>query len=212
MTEYNLSFGQREQLSKIENKSLYPNERWGFIPNTDNTHMASDYGRLFSFDRVRDCKDGKRYKIKGGLVKPFPDSDGYLRKCISYNGVKYYWKVARLVAYLFVDGWDEKLDVNHIDFNKQNNYYKNLNYLTRGDNNKYSRSAGRIISNIDYVKESREKQKKPIIQLSLDGKLIKIWDCINSASKVYPNRCGIRKCANGIFKQSQGFKWEFKIK
>ena len=63
--------------------------------------------------------------------------NGHGYKYISYNNKKY--AVHRLVAFEFCEVPEElktykKLDVNHKDYNKANNYYKNLEWCTRSYN------------------------------------------------------------------------------
>jgi predicted kinase len=63
--------------------------------------------------------------------------NGHGYKYISYNNKKY--AVHRLVAFEFCEIPEElktykKLDVNHKDYNKANNYYKNLEWCTRSYN------------------------------------------------------------------------------
>lgn len=45
--------------------------------------------------------------------------------------------VHRLVAMMFVDGYQESLEVNHKDLNKANNIYTNLEWVTRSQNQKH---------------------------------------------------------------------------
>lgn len=42
--------------------------------------------------------------------------------------------VHRIVAKYFVDGWFDGAVVNHIDGNKHNNNYENLEWITQKDN------------------------------------------------------------------------------
>lgn len=55
-----------------------------------------------------------------------------------------YWrktKVHRLVAIAFCDGRsEERNEVNHIDYNRTNNYYKNLEWVTHRENVQHSKS------------------------------------------------------------------------
>jgi hypothetical protein len=50
------------------------------------------------------------------------------------NGKSTIVGVHRLVALVFCKGYKKGLEVNHIDCNRQNNYYKNLEWITRSEN------------------------------------------------------------------------------
>jgi hypothetical protein len=51
---------------------------------------------------------------------------------------------------------------------------------------------------------------KKVNQLTLDGKLVKVWRNANEAER-FGGFChsNIRKCCIGIWKTSCGYKWEF---
>lgn len=52
-----------------------------------------------------------------------------------YNGEKYVeFTVHSLVAHHFVDGYKEGLEVDHVDANKLNNHYTNLEWVSRSEN------------------------------------------------------------------------------
>jgi len=52
---------------------------------------------------------------------------------------------------------------------------------------------------------------KPILQLTLNGEIIKEWESINQASKTLNiDHTGISKVANGKYKTAYGFRWKFK--
>ena len=47
-------------------------------------------------------------------------------------------KVHRLVATLFVDGKKDDYEVNHKDYNRENNNFENLEWVSHADNIRYS--------------------------------------------------------------------------
>ncbi len=69
------------------------------------------------------------------FIKFDVDKDGYFKVTLQGYLVKQRRSVHRLVAFHFIKNSDKtKTQVNHKDFNKQNNYYKNLEWCT----NKYN--------------------------------------------------------------------------
>lgn len=72
------------------------------------------------------------------IVTLTPNAKGYLRKSIyRTKHIKPAHKIRahRAVAEMFVPKVEGKDDVNHIDGDKQNNHYTNLEWVTPGENN-----------------------------------------------------------------------------
>jgi hypothetical protein len=63
---------------------------------------------------------------------------GYLRVTFSKNNIQKRFSVHRLVAKYFIENSTNKLCVNHIDGNKQNNIFLNLEWSTHSENEKHS--------------------------------------------------------------------------
>jgi len=103
--------------------------------------------------------------------------------------------IHRLVAYKFVNGMSDIYNVvNHIDERKRNNYYKNLEWVTRRKNTIHS--LGKKIKQIN---------KKT-------NKIINTFNSIADASKALGKggRSGnITNCCKGNRKSAYGYKWEY---
>lgn len=74
------------------------------------------------------------YSIKRQRVLRFDKSSGYSRVVLQKNKTKKRFLVHRLVALHFVDGYFEEAIVNHIDGNKLNNHYSNLEWCNQSHN------------------------------------------------------------------------------
>lgn len=94
-------------------------EQWKQIEENTNYYI-SDLGRF----------KNKNNKILNLNI----NKRGYLYCNISKNNKVSKIKIHRLVALYFVDNPFKKDTVNHIDGNKLNNYYLNLEWLTRKEN------------------------------------------------------------------------------
>lgn len=84
--------------------------------------------------------DGKVYSIRSGryLNKGF-DKDGYKLVTLSAEGIKRTYRIHRLVAETFVDNPNNKEEVNHKDFNRQNNWFENLEWVTQKENDDWNK-------------------------------------------------------------------------
>ena len=87
--------------------------------NTD--YQITSWGRVYS-------------KRKGDFLKPFISGKGYLKVDLYDKGRYIHRKVHRLVAEAFVPNPYMKPQVNHIDGNKLNNSYTNLEWCTNQEN------------------------------------------------------------------------------
>lgn len=106
-------------------------EIWKDIEGYEGQYKISNTGRVFS--------------VKSGACKVLDKNNGgYLRVQLSHEGVLKRFFVHRLVAKAFVSGFFEGADVNHKDFNRQNNSADNLEWVTKSQNTKWSIDAKRI--------------------------------------------------------------------
>lgn len=80
-------------------------------------------------------EDGSIKKRRGkGMIKLFPDKDGYLKASVTANYKTENRMVHRLVYEAFVGPIPPGLTVDHKDNNKLNNHYSNLQLLEARDN------------------------------------------------------------------------------
>lgn len=92
-----------------------------------------------SFGRVRCCLQ-KKGTWKGRMLTGCMTDRGYLK--IRCNELSKDFYIHRLVAEAFLGTCDRRLEVNHKDGNKLNNYIINLEYVTRGQNMKHAYALG----------------------------------------------------------------------
>lgn len=95
--------------------------------------------------------DGIIVGPRGKALKTRINKDGYVEVSLgsaqNRNGRV---RVHRVVAELFVDNPSLKPEVNHIDFNRKNNIYTNLEWVTHLDNIKHSVESGHFLSDQRY--------------------------------------------------------------
>ena len=154
--------------------------------------MYEDFGKFYevsNYGNIR--KIGTTKNIKAY------DNNGYLTVRFSLPKL-FYSTVSRIVAYTFVENLNPEINntVNHIDEDKHNNYYKNLEWITQKENiNKSSKDT---------------THKKRVIQKDLNGNIIKVFDTINEAAKeVGVDRTTVSKVIVGVNQTAGGYKWEY---
>ena len=89
----------------------------------------------------------------GKVLSQREDKDGYMRVTVGTQENRTVIRVHRLVAICHVDNPNPKdfNEVNHLDYNRKNNNYKNLQWTTHLDNIKYS------CDNINKVTSLRQR-------------------------------------------------------
>lgn len=108
------------------------NELWIDITGYEGLYQVSNYGNVKSLSRIVNHAKSGKLTIKERLLKLSIDAYGYRHVMLSKNGVVKIKKVHKLVAIAFLNHVPSgyKLVINHIDFNRQNNYIKNLEIVT----------------------------------------------------------------------------------
>ncbi len=75
----------------------------------------------------------------------------------------------------------------------------------------YKSAGGFIFKDFKTEKiDPIKRNEKSVIQLSMDGDVIKIWESMTEAAeKLNIRGTGISSCCNGNYKHSGGFKWKY---
>lgn len=134
-------------------------------------------------------------KIKGGLLNPTKEKDGYLVVGLFRDKKNIQKRVHRLVAEVFIPNPNNYPCVNHKDENKTNNSIDNLEWCTVAYNNKYG----------NHYKKSSITMSKPIHQYDLSLKYIRTFSSLTNAAKEL-------KCSMGGISSStrDSLKYTFK--
>ncbi len=126
-------------------------ERWRKIPGFEN-YLVSDHGRV---------KSKGRYVFRSNRAGGPPVKHWHVERVLRprINKLKYHrvvlandthkgraggkeFPVHILVAKAFVRGHFSGAETNHKDFNRGNNFYKNLEWVTHADNLKHAAEFG----------------------------------------------------------------------
>lgn len=101
--------------------------------------------------------DVKNLRTNKTLVQS--ERGGYLRVSLRKNDKKYHRSIHRLVGKAFIPNPENKPQINHIDCDKQNNHYKNLEWCTNSENQLHAWSNG-----LQRRTERHEKQLAKLVK------------------------------------------------
>lgn len=135
------------------------------------------------FNKYEITKDGRVINKKLNREVSQRQSDfGYKVVCLSDNNSKpCHVKVHRLVASKWIPTDSEDLEVNHIDGNKNNNFYLNLEWVTSKENKEHGWKLGLYSHQADkhYLAKLSNEDVHGICKMLQDGCRIK------EISKIY---------------------------
>ena len=144
-------------------------EIWKDVFDYPDEFMISNHGRVWS-------KRTNKILIQGTTKKGYK----VISSKIGGRSGKYICKkVHRWVAEAFIDNPENKLFVNHVDCDKSNNYYKNLEWCTSKENTEHALKNGLI--------NTRKGCDNPLSKLSQDD-----VNCIRSLYKPMCRENGAR--------------------
>ncbi len=115
--------------------------RWKTVSGYEN-YLVSDDGRAMG--PGRGGSPDVLIKIPVRELKISWSPKGYAKVAFSMGGKRKIFTLSRLVAQAFVANPLNKPFVNHIDFDRSNNHYTNLEWVDHQENVKYSVDAGRF--------------------------------------------------------------------
>ena len=161
---------------------------WRDVVGYEGLYKISEYGDVMSIGYGRTGE--KR------LIKPRNDGRGYMQVGLYKNGKRKQHKIHRLVATAFCEGAEYFNEVNHIDEDKTNNHYSNLEWCTREYNNNFGTRNDRI----------GKSSMKKVRCVELDMKFNSLSD---AAAYVGNSSSNISVCLRDKQKTSGGYHWEY---
>lgn len=164
-------------------------ERWNNIPEFNN-YEISDYGRV-------------RNKRSGRILKTSDSRGGYEKVNLYSNGSQRSRKIHRLVATEFVDGKEDGKIVNHIDGNKKNNRFDNLEWVTSSENNAHAFRLG-----LNHRSEKCGTPKRSVKIIELDIVFESIAECARYLN-VNPSHIGLCLSSKRCNKTCHGYTFEY---
>ena len=173
-------------------------EIWKDIKDYEGLFQVSNLGR------VKSLGNGRTYKTSR-IRKLYTNKYGYLQVQLCKDGKRKWFRVNRLVATAFLDNPEGKTEVNHIDEDKTNNRVDNLKWEWHKDNINHGTRNERVSKAM-----TNGKLSKKVLQLSIDGKLIREWPSVAECGRNGFNIGHVAACCRGEQKTHKGFLWMYK--
>jgi len=136
-------------------------EIWKDIQGYEGLYQVSNLGRVKSLDRLIQRVPGTLRKWDGKVKKIKLSLGKYVRFGLYREGDVSFFIVSRLVAKAFIPNPLNKLCVNHIDNNPNNNKVENLEWVTHKENMQHAVRQGRIAYG-EIISNSKLKEKDVI--------------------------------------------------
>lgn len=155
------------------------------IAGYEGLYGITSCGKVWSYKRQKFLKTGNNHK-------------GYLQVGLRKNGERKWYLVHRLVADAYIPNPENLPMINHKDENKANNCLQNLEWCDAKYNNTYGSRIDRVAS----------RNKKPILQYTLDGDFVREWPSATDVGKDV--NANITHCAKGKQKTAYGYIWKYK--
>ena len=177
----------------------------------EGLYKVSNLGKILSLNY--------RNTGKAGLMNPRKRKDGYLEVCLSKNKKTKTCLVHRLVAETFLENPEGKPYINHkiegdegkkinmVIFNEDGTVNKErstIEWVTPKENNDYGTHNERISKTMTNGKTS-----KRVLQLSLSGDLIKVWESTNECGRNGFYSSNVSACCLGKLPHYKGFLWMY---
>ena len=164
-------------------------EIWKPIMGYEGLYEVSNLGR------VKRLKKDKEF-----ILKPIINKFGYLHVSLSKNNIVKNYRIHRLVAETFIPNPDNKPDVDHINTIRTDNRVENLRWVTKQENQNNELTRSHL----------RNNRITKVVQLDLNGELIKIWDgAVDVEKDLNVSRMPIGQCCRGERKTYKGYIWMF---
>ena len=177
----------------------------------EGLYKVSNWGRILSLNY-----NGTG---KAKLMNPGTDTNGYFYVGLWKNRKRKTCSVHRLVAFTFLDNPEGKPHINHkiegdvgkkinmVFFNEDGTIDKKrttIEWVTAKENNNYGTRKERVSKAM-----TNGKRSKRVLQLSLDGELIREWPSTHECGRNGFNQGEVAKCCRGEAPHHKGFRFEY---
>lgn len=185
------------------------NEEWIWIVWYEWLYEVSNFWRVKTL-----WNWNSNVSRKQRIIKP-QKRWNYLFIRLSKEWISKSFSIHRLVCFHF-NSWfnDIRNQVNHIDWNKYNNHYMNLEWVSASENQLHSNHILWNKWNIWLMSKWKlwilNHNSKPVIQFNIYWLIIKKWDSIKDAERwLWIPNPNISKVCKWIRNTAWWFKWKY---
>ena len=158
---------------------------------------ASNLGRIRTKDRIVIRKDGRKYPIKGRVLKQRLRPDSYMEVNFRVNNKPVKLLSHRVIAASHLPNPNNLPEVNHKDNDRTNNAVSNLEWCTREYNQDYKEK---------YGVSAAEAVGQPVIAVNLEtGRVLRFETRSEAARKLGIDVSSIVKVVKGKANQAGGY-------
>lgn len=186
-------------------------EVWKESIITNGAYSVSNLGRVRSNERIVYCTPNNRRAYNRYVPSQICKQhlvQGYLKVHLCMpDGTKKMINVHRLVAEAFIPNPQKLSCINHKSEKKIENFAWNLEWCDHKYNNNYGTRNERM----SKAQRNMPSKSKRVLQLDLDGNLIKEWESICELGRAGFDRKGVSRCCRNMpsYITSGGYKWKF---
>lgn len=167
-----------------------------------------DYYEISNYGNIRSLH-GLKVKL---LHKTIGTNGYYMTALMSINGKRKNCTIHRLVAKAFILNPNNKPQINHIDGNKLNNYYKNIEWCTQSENMQHAFKNGLWESPKAMMGRPGilHPKSKAVLQYDMNNVFIKEYGSISEAFRnTGVDTSTICNVCMGKYKQAGGYIWKY---
>lgn len=188
-------------------------EEWRTVKGFEGYYEVSNLGRIRAVKRTVHYANGHYQTFKEHLMSLSVSQSGYYRIELSKNNIRKKFFVHDLVAKAFLKQQDSNHTlVHHKNYNKLDERASNLMWVTPSFNVKHGYDYEGVKKTALGKTGKNNKNSMPIIQMSLDGKIVNEFESIiDERRKLGFTTKGIIDCLKGRRNSFMGFKWAYKI-
>jgi hypothetical protein len=180
-------------------KNIY-NDRYAIDKEGNLYSWIDSHGNRRKFPHPMKTTTGKAGYVSAVLVVV---EDGQSKRICRY--------VHRLVAEAFIPNPNNKPCVNHLNGNKKDNGFLNLEWVTKSENDLHAFSFGLRVAHPTWKGKinAEHPKSRPVQQLSLNGTLIKEYPSMQEAKRQGFSQANISSVIAGKRKSHKGYLWSF---